>query len=150
MSNYITLHELSNLLDQHFVSTRKIDCIKLLRQITGEGLKESKEFFEQKWQPTILGKNKRINHIPEVTNIPPDIDPSKLPPPMFLVGHTYKQVDGATVLILGTSNTNTLYETTYSMTSHGDVIHRYNRRDFGRVTGSSMDGPSPLNLRIPE
>lgn len=44
---FTTLRELRDLMSVDVVSTQKINCIKLLRQITGEGLKETKDFFEQ-------------------------------------------------------------------------------------------------------
>ena len=53
-ARFTTLRELRELMSVDVVSTQKINCIKLLRQITGEGLKETKDFFEQKWMPFVL------------------------------------------------------------------------------------------------
>ena len=51
-----TLHELEMLFDKYNVENQKIECIKKIRSITRAGLKESKDFFEQILEPTILGK----------------------------------------------------------------------------------------------
>lgn len=48
------LSELKELFTADVVKNQKINCIKLLRQITGEGLKETKDFFEQVVQPAVL------------------------------------------------------------------------------------------------
>lgn len=48
------LREFRELMSMDVVSNHKINCIKLLRQITGEGLKETKDFFEQEWMPFVL------------------------------------------------------------------------------------------------
>lgn len=53
-ARFTTLRELRELMSVDVVSTQKINCIKLLRQITGEGLKETKDFFEQEWSPFVL------------------------------------------------------------------------------------------------
>lgn len=152
---HTTLNELLSLIDPETVANKKINTIKLLRQITGEGLKEVKEFYEQEWEPFvtrkepaskpstkgIVGSRANIVIIDDVPSKPDD-----LPPPMFLVGHSYKQLDGCTVMVLGVSNPNTSYETVYTLDSDGNVIHRYNRRDFGRCTGSDHENPDPRNL----
>lgn len=49
---FTTLQELRDLMD----ADQKINCIKILRGITGEGLKETKDFFEQEWLPFATGK----------------------------------------------------------------------------------------------
>lgn len=67
--------------------------------------------------------------------------------PMFLIGHTYKQLDGDVVLIVGAANQGNSYETVYSVSSDGQTIHRYNRRDYGRVTGTDHNNPDPRNLQ---
>lgn len=62
-SRHTPLHEFQQLMDHEVVKNQKINCIKLLRQITGEGLKETKDFFEDVWQPFILncsGKKKSL------------------------------------------------------------------------------------------
>lgn len=53
-ARFTTLPELRELMSVDVVSTQKINCIKLLRQITGEGLRETKDFFEQEWSPFVL------------------------------------------------------------------------------------------------
>lgn len=151
---HVTLDELRNLTDTDYVANNKIGCIKILRGITGEGLRETKDFFEQEWQPYVNG-NKTPMKVSKSSNnygtldhvsVEPDEEPDTLPPPMFLVGHSYKQLNKSVVLILGVSNPNTSYETVYTMGSDGNVIHRYNRRDFGRCTGSDNENPDPRNL----
>lgn len=58
----------------------------------------------------------------------------------FEVGQTYKMVGGGEVTLVGVSNEGTRYETMHC----ADNVHRYTRRDFGRVTGSSFDDPRCL------
>jgi len=153
-SRQVTLNKLRNLTDTDYVANNKIGCIKILCDITGKGLKEVKDFFEQEWQPYVNGNktpmkaNKSSNNYGTLdhVSIEPDEKPDTLPPPMFLVGHSYKQLDKCVVLILGVSNPNTSYETVYTMGSDGNVIHRYNRRDFGRCTGSDHEDLDPRNL----
>ncbi|ACL81275.1 hypothetical protein [Silicibacter phage DSS3phi2] len=53
-ARFTTLPELRELMSVDVSSSQKINCIKLLRQITGEGLKETKDFFEQEWMPFVL------------------------------------------------------------------------------------------------
>jgi hypothetical protein len=70
-----------------------------------------------------------------------------LNPPMYLIGHTYKQLDGDVVLIVGAANQGTSYESVCSFdVSNGNMIHRYNRRDFGRCAGTDHDIPDQRNL----
>lgn len=45
----ISLDELRDMMNPQFVMEKKIHCIKLLRAMTGEGLKEAKDFFEDEW-----------------------------------------------------------------------------------------------------
>lgn len=52
--NYTPLSEIRNLIDPEYVQTKKINCIKYLRSITGEGLKETKDFFEDEWLPFVI------------------------------------------------------------------------------------------------
>lgn len=52
---FFPLDKLRDLMDPKFVNKQKINCIKHLRQITGEGLKETKEFFELEWRPFVNG-----------------------------------------------------------------------------------------------
>lgn len=60
----------------------------------------------------------------------------------FQVGQTYKMVGGGEVTLIGVSNEGTRYETMHC----ADDVHRYTRRDFGRVTGSSFDHDDPRCL----
>lgn len=55
---HTSFHELRELMDPDFVNSNKINCIKTLRQITGEGLKDTKDFFEQEWLLFINGDRK--------------------------------------------------------------------------------------------
>lgn len=155
---FTSFSDLMKLTDRDIVTHQKILCIKIIRGITGEGLKEAKEFFEEVLQPAVLDKT--YNPIIETKldskfqlGDPDDCDDfdeevEQLPPPTFLIGHTYKQLNKEVVLILGVSNPNTSHETVYSMDGKGKFIHRYNRRDIGRVTGCDVD--DPRNLIKPE
>lgn len=67
---------------------------------------------------------------------------------MYTIGRIYRQLDGQEVLIVGIANRGTDHETVYSIAPGGDPIHRYSRRDFGRVTGTSFDRPDPRNLEV--
>lgn len=141
--------DLRQIMDKEFVNINKIRCIKIFRGITGEGLKETKDFVEKEWIPFItkLEYTAPVKVGKPITISDPDFDKDEiLPAPMFFVGHAYKQEDGNTVLVLGTANTNTIYETVFSLNEDGNMIHRYNRRDFGRVTDT--DDPNyPQNFR---
>ena len=150
---YTSLDELLQLVDPKFVKQKKINCISLIRQITGKGWNDAENFFEQIWEPTVMGgfpfhpseiKSTLIGSYNQI--LKDDEEPSKLPPPMYLVGQAYKQLDGCTVLIIGVSNPNTSYETVYSVDKEGSVVHRYNRRDFGCCVGSDPEKPHPRNL----
>lgn len=48
------LGEMRNLMDPEFVKTNKINCIRLIRQLSGESLREAKEFFEQEWYQFVV------------------------------------------------------------------------------------------------
>lgn len=50
----VDLYELKTLFSEDYVRTNKINCIKLLRQITGAGLREAKDFFELVIDPAII------------------------------------------------------------------------------------------------
>lgn len=152
MPSFIPLSELKMLFDYGYVINNKINTIKTLRTITNEGLKEAKDFLEQTLIPALehqnpLSPQKRvlIKGSEEHSDQQPGV---VLPPPMYLVGHSYKQRNKNTVLILGVSNFNTYGETVYSIDSDGSVVHRYNRRDFGRVTGTDQNDPDPRNLVV--
>lgn len=60
----------------------------------------------------------------------------------FIVGNSYRMVGGGYVRIEGMHNEGTDYETVYCK----DMINRYSRRDFGRVTGSPFDCSDPRCL----
>ena len=140
-----TLAELQILFTKNNIQNEKIKCIKLLRQITGEGLKEAKDFFEQVVQPANQhgGYHAGQAGSAEIVADPMEQLTEELPPPMYLVGMTYLQVSKAPTLIIGVANYNTRWETVYSIGSDGTPVHRYNRRDFGRVTGT-QDSPNDL------
>lgn len=160
MPQLTTLKELKQLFDPDFVRTHKINCIKLLRQITGDGLKETKDFLELELAPFILDRTPMPSHADydankldpgDPLNIVPGTSPSKeegLKPPMFLIGHSYRQLNKEVVLIVGASNQGTSYETVYSINGDGKPIHRYNRRDYGRCTGTDHLNPSQFNLEM--
>lgn len=67
--------DLLNLFDQQFVQSNKIGCIKLIRSITGLGLKEAKDFFEQDLQPRVLQPN--LQNIP-IHDPHPNFDPDEV------------------------------------------------------------------------
>lgn len=56
MANFrlTSLDEMRMLMDPEFVKTNKINCIKLIRQLSGEGLREAKDFFEQEWYQFVV------------------------------------------------------------------------------------------------
>lgn len=68
--SYFPLEDLRELMDPDFVNTKKINSIKHLRAMTGEGLKETKNFFEQEWLPFINGD--RTRKIPQPFNFDQD------------------------------------------------------------------------------
>lgn len=53
--SYFPMEDLRELMNTEFVNSKKINCIKHLRAMTGEGLKETTDFFEQEWLPFING-----------------------------------------------------------------------------------------------
>lgn len=55
---YFPLKDLRELMDPEFVNKSKINSIKHIRSMTGEGLKEAKDFLEQEWLPFINGDRK--------------------------------------------------------------------------------------------
>lgn len=150
MTTLIGLDELKQMFDYSYVVSNKIFTIKTLRTITGEGLKETKDFLEQVLIPAIEHQTPKASarsmqavghHVPVTASVG-----ELLPPPMYLVGHSYKQLNKNTVLIVGVANFNTNGETVYSVDPDGNTVHRYNRRDFGRVTGTDHNNPDPRNL----
>lgn len=149
MRDPIPLNELRTLFHYKTVTDNKINMIKLLRTISGEGLRETKDFLEQVLIPAIAHQDASLTKKQPIgEHVEEAFKRKTLPPPMYLVGHSYKQINKNTILILGVSNFNTDGETVYSMDEHGIVIHRYNRRDFGRVTGTDHNDPDPRNLEI--
>lgn len=51
------LHDLQALLLDRGKASYKINTIKQIRAMTGVGLKEAKEFYEQVWEPLLQGNN---------------------------------------------------------------------------------------------
>ena len=150
-----SLANLQKLLDPDFVSSNKISVIKLIRQISCEGLKEAKDFVEQIWIPQITGSPHTYKSNFSFAKIGSPVLASSLnymdenlPPPMYLIGHTYRQLNKETVLIIGATNQNKSYETVYSISSNGETVHRYNRKDFGLVTGTNFEDSDERNLII--
>lgn len=74
-SRWTPLDELTKLFDPDIVSTQKINCIKTVRGITGEGLKEAKDWVEQFLVPTVA--NMSQNQI-KVIDTMPDFDPDEI------------------------------------------------------------------------
>jgi len=69
--------------------------------------------------------------------------------PMYKVGEMYKTISGNTVTIAGygdTKHVGNSYETVYWRDSEGNKCHHYNRRDYGRVTGTSCIDQDPRCL----
>lgn len=163
MNQGISLATLEEIMSPEYVAKNKISTIKTLRQMSGEGLRETKDFLEQIWMPFLAqkGEPKKVSkkdmgsHITgSLYGIPTfetdDQTPaSDLSPPAFILGHSYRQFNSEYALIVGISNRNTSYETVYSIDGDGKPIHRYNRRDFGRCTGSDHNNPDPRNLEVP-
>ena len=65
---------------------------------------------------------------------------------MYEPGKTYQTYGGYKVLIRGICSAGTDYETVYSRNKWGVEIHRYNRRDYGRCTGSASGNLDSRNL----
>lgn len=65
---------------------------------------------------------------------------------LYRVGNEYQQQNGEWVQLIGAENVGTHYETMYSVDASGQRVHRYTRRDYGRVTGSAHDYSDPRNL----
>lgn len=56
LDHRISLNELAMLFHPETVDRAKINCIKAIRSITGAGLKEAKDFFENTVHPVIVLK----------------------------------------------------------------------------------------------
>jgi hypothetical protein len=136
--------------DYEFTERYQIEIITRLRNITGRTPKEAIEFLEHVILLHLEHQSKTTSSITRAGSPEPKRTITHVPitPPMYLVGHSYKQLDKNVVLILGVSNFNTEDETVYSISSEGRVVHRYNRRDFGRVTGTDHNNPDPRNLEV--
>ena len=152
MTAQISLRDLKDLYDFKTVSTNKINTIKTIRAITESSLKEALDFFEQVLIPAIQNQDRHKNPESVIGQFVADAERNTkggvLPPPMYLVGHSYRQLNKNTVLIVGVSNFNTEDETIYSIDDVGNTVHRYNRRNFGIVTGTNQNNPDPRNLEI--
>jgi len=59
----------------------------------------------------------------------------------FRVGGRYRTQGGEIIKFVGVANSGTNFETMYDEAG----VHRYTRRDLGRVTGSAHDYSNPLN-----
>lgn len=70
--------------------------------------------------------------------------PALVPSP-FIEGNWYVTQAGARVRCLGFKGVGTTHETWYDAAN----VHRYSRRDFGRVTGSAHDYSEPRNCLPP-
>jgi hypothetical protein len=147
----MALEELADLIRPSYAANNEAHAIKLLMALSGASFADCEDFYEGTLVPFFKGEvstrniksyfdldEERKNTSKEAVET--DI------PPMFLVGHTYLQLNGSPVTIIGKTNDNTESETVYSIDSNGNTIHRYNRRDFGRVTGTDHNNPDPRNL----
>lgn len=159
----LTLDELRRFIEPHSILNNEIMTLNRIRRITGVREKEAREFYDQFLKP--FARRHTVTHtssgiVPDENTVPINKPPRKsvfdadgdpLPkaenPPMFLVGQAYHQVNGEIALVVGTSQTGSTYETVYTIDSQGNPVHRYNRRDFGRVTGSNHDNPDPRNFK---
>ena len=65
-----------------------------------------------------------------------------LTPEPYRLGNTYQTQSGELVTLVEVANEGTHYETM----ACAQGIHRYTRRDFGRVTGSPFDYSDPRNI----
>ena len=70
-------------------------------------------------------------------------------PPAYLPGKTYLNLKGEPVSIIAYGDNVDLHGTSYETVRDDLNVHRYNRRDFGRVTGTNHNIPDPRNLRYP-
>jgi len=68
-----------------------------------------------------------------------------LGPRMFIIGETYVTHAGDEVTIEAYGNDDTSYE----CVKGSDDVWRYNRRDYGRTTGTDFEVPDLRNLEIP-
>ena len=67
---HIELNDFRCLFNDGFVNHNKIPSIKMIRQITGAGLKESKEFFENVIEPVVIEQRRLDGLTPHITNKP--------------------------------------------------------------------------------
>lgn len=56
--SFISLTELGKLIDPEFVKNNKIEFIKQIRRMTGEGLKEVNNFINDEWIPVVVNIEK--------------------------------------------------------------------------------------------
>lgn len=56
MANHLftSLDEMRKLMNPEFIKTNKVNCIKLIRQLSGADLREAKDFFEQEWYQFVV------------------------------------------------------------------------------------------------
>lgn len=73
--SFMSFKALALLFDPEFVAKQKISTIKTVRQITGEGLKETKDWVENFLQPTVVNMSHNQLH---VTEHMPDFDPDEI------------------------------------------------------------------------
>lgn len=76
ITQFFPLNDLRLLMDPEFVAKQKIQCIKYLRFMTGEGLRETKDFFEKEWEPFVRGRQSSSATRPTVRDAPlnPEFD----------------------------------------------------------------------------
>lgn len=74
---FFPLNDLRELMDPEFANSKKINCIKHIRALSGEGLKEAKDFFEQEWLPFVNGDRKPPETIRELIEDTPDFQALK-------------------------------------------------------------------------
>lgn len=74
---FFPMEDLRELMDTEFVNKRKIHCIKHILAMTGVGLREAKDFFEQEWLPFVNGDRKPPETISELIEDTPDFQALK-------------------------------------------------------------------------
>ncbi|MDT8925239.1 hypothetical protein RBE51_20815 [Pseudomonas taiwanensis] len=77
---------------------------------------------------------------PELKTTAPQVEPAVQVP--FVVGNFYRTLGGSLVRFVRTHNEGMMHETMEDEAG----IHRYTRRDFGRVTGTDHHTPDPRNV----
>lgn len=71
---FFPMEDLRELMDTEFANKSKINCIKHIRAMTGAGLKEAKDFFEQEWLPFVNGTKTPPKVVRELVSDSPEFE----------------------------------------------------------------------------